>query len=105
MSAATRARRMNESASIIVLERGGFISFANCGLPYFLGGTIKEEQKLLIATPELVSQRFNIDARVRHEVRRIDRANHRVYGLDHSTGQEFQLDYDKLILATGASPI
>jgi NADPH-dependent 2,4-dienoyl-CoA reductase/sulfur reductase-like enzyme/rhodanese-related sulfurtransferase len=105
MSAATRARRMNEQASITVLEKTGHISFANCGLPYFIGGQIKDERSLFLTTPDLVSKRYRIDARVHHEVTVIDRAAHRVEGINHETGESFTLLYDKLILAPGASPI
>jgi len=105
MSAATRARRMNENAKIIVLEKGGFISFANCGLPYYLNGRIDSEDKLLITTPANVHKRFNIDARVHHEAISIDRANRQVKVLDHATGQTYALAYDKLILAPGAAPV
>ncbi len=105
MSAATRARRMNETASIIVLEKSGYVSFANCGLPYFIGGQIRNEASLFLTTPERVASRYRIDARVRHEVTRIDRLAHLVEGINHLTGQAFSLVYDKLILAPGASPI
>lgn len=105
MSAATRARRMNEQASIIVLERGQYVSFANCGLPYYLGGTIQSEDKLLVATPAMLRKRFNIDARTRHEVTRIDRSAKTVSGVNLATGEAFTLPYDKLILAPGAAPI
>jgi NADPH-dependent 2,4-dienoyl-CoA reductase/sulfur reductase-like enzyme/rhodanese-related sulfurtransferase len=105
MSAAARARRMNEQASITVLERGGFISFANCGLPYYLAGRIAEEDKLLVTTPERARARFNVDARVGHEVTAIDRAARQVQVLERATGRSYPLDYDKLILAPGASPI
>jgi len=105
MSAATRARRLNEDASIIVLEKGGFISFANCGLPYFLSGTIESDRKLLITTPERVRERYNIDARVKQEAIRIDRANREVEVKDHQTGAVYRLPYDKLILAPGASAV
>jgi len=105
MSAATRARRMNEHAAIIVLEKGGYISFANCGLPYYLGGTIKDESQLLVTTASAVRARFNIDVRVKHEVTSIDRSARQVHVLDHTTGTSFVLPFDKLILATGASPI
>lgn len=105
MSAATRARRMNEQARITVLEKGGFISFANCGLPYYLAGQIKEESKLLITDPKRVRERFNIDVRTHHEVTRIDRAGKFVEAIDHATGNTLNLPYDKLILAPGASPI
>lgn len=105
MSAATRARRMNEHASITVLEKGGFISFANCGLPYYLAGRITDESALLVTTPQKVEQRYNIDARVNHEATRIDRKNKSVDVTNLQTGQTEILPYDKLILATGASPI
>lgn len=105
MSAATRARRMNEDASIIVLEKGGFISYASCGLPYYLAGRITEEEKLLITDPKKVKERFGIDARIGHEVKRIDRAGKQVEVIDRATGEPYFLDYDKLILATGATPI
>lgn len=105
MSAATRARRMNESASITVLEKGGFVSFANCGLPYYLGGQIESQEKLLVATPKRLKDRFNIDVRVHHEVTRIDRYNKTVEALDHATGNTLVIPYDKLILAVGAVPI
>jgi NADPH-dependent 2,4-dienoyl-CoA reductase/sulfur reductase-like enzyme/rhodanese-related sulfurtransferase len=105
MSAATRARRMDEDASVVVLERGGFISYANCGLPYYLAGRITDEEKLLLTNPKKVRERFDIDARVGHEVRRIDRATKHVEVTDLATREEYRLPYDKLILATGATPI
>ncbi|MGL5163090.1 MAG: NAD(P)/FAD-dependent oxidoreductase, partial [Plesiomonas shigelloides] len=72
-SAAARARRVSEQAQIIMLERGEYISFANCGLPYHIGGTIPERQSLLLQTPESFKRRFNVEVRVRHEVMGIDR--------------------------------
>jgi NADPH-dependent 2,4-dienoyl-CoA reductase/sulfur reductase-like enzyme len=105
MSAATRARRMNESAEIVVLEKGDYISFANCGLPYYLGGTIRSEQRLLVTTPQAVQARYAIDVRVRHEVTAIDRSVRQVAVTDLESGQRYTLGYDKLILATGATPI
>lgn len=105
MSAATRARRMNESATITVIERGGFISFANCGLPYHIADRIASEDKLLITTAKKVRQRFNIIVRVNTEATRIDRAAKSVEVRDLATGQTQSLPYDKLILALGASPI
>lgn len=105
MSAATRARRMNEHANITVLEKGGFISFANCGLPYHLGGTIPDESKLLVTTAAAVRERFRIDARVGHEVTSIDRKAKTVTATNLRTGESMTLAYDRLILATGAVPI
>ena len=105
MSAATRARRCNESAQITVLEKGGEISFANCGLPYYLDGRIPTRDKLLLTNPRAVVARYNIDARVRHEVLAIDRAARQVQVLDIAAGNVYSLPYDKLILAPGAAPI
>jgi NADPH-dependent 2,4-dienoyl-CoA reductase/sulfur reductase-like enzyme/rhodanese-related sulfurtransferase len=104
-SAATRARRINESARIVVFEKGEHVSFANCGLPYHIGGQIAERGKLLLATPESFRSAFNIDVRTRHEVLAIDRAGKRVQVLNHRTGERFHEPYDKLILAPGAAPI
>jgi NADPH-dependent 2,4-dienoyl-CoA reductase/sulfur reductase-like enzyme/rhodanese-related sulfurtransferase len=105
MSAATRARRINESADIVVIERGGFISFANCGLPYHIAGRIEPEAKLLLTTPQAVAARFRIDARVREEALSIDRATKSVTLKRLDDGSTYALPYDKLILAPGATPI
>ena len=105
MSAATRARRLNESAQITVLEKGGFISFANCGLPYHLSGRIASQDSLLLTDPERARRRYNLDARVFHEVTAIDRKNKTASGINLHTQQPFSMPYDKLILAPGASPI
>lgn len=105
MSAATRARRMNEDAEITVIEKGGYISFANCGLPYHLAGRIEQEKDLLLTTPEKVRQRFRIDARVHQEALRIDRARKIVEVKKLAEGSTYELPYDKLILAPGAAPI
>ncbi|HET9957029.1 MAG TPA: FAD-dependent oxidoreductase [Polyangiaceae bacterium] len=105
MSAATRARRVNEHASIIVLERSGYISFANCGLPYYLSGKIKNQADLFLTTPARVGSRFRIDARVHHEVTRVDRTRRCVEGINRLTQESFVVPYDKLILAPGAKPL
>ncbi len=105
MSAATRARRMNEQAEIVVLEKGGYISFANCGLPYHLAGRIESESELLLSTPEKVWSRFRIDARVGQEALSIDRAKKLIRVKRLSDATEYDLPYDKLILAPGASAI
>ncbi len=105
MSAATRARRVNESAEIVVLEKGGFVSFANCGLPYYLAGRIAPESKLLVTDARKLRERFNIDARTGHEVMRVDRSGKEVEVRDHVHGKTYSLGYDKLILATGAAAI
>ncbi len=105
MSAAARARRMNESAQITVLEKNGFISFANCGLPYYLAGRIDSRDKLLVTTQQTVKERFDIDTRVHSEVTAIDRSAKTVSVTDHAGGTTYTLAFDKLIIATGASPI
>jgi NADPH-dependent 2,4-dienoyl-CoA reductase/sulfur reductase-like enzyme/rhodanese-related sulfurtransferase len=104
-SAATRARRANENARIVLLEKDEHVSFANCGLPYYLGGEIQDREKLLVAKPKLFEERYGIDARTHQEVIAIDRAARRVTVEDRHNGGTYQLSYDRLILATGASPI
>ncbi len=104
-SAATRARRMNEKARIILLEKDAYVSFANCGLPYHLGGVIQDRAKLLVAKPELFKKRFNIEVRIRHEALAIDRATKTVRIRDHVAGADYEESYDKLILAPGAAPL
>jgi len=104
-SAAARARRMNETATIIMLEKDEHVSFANCGLPYYVGGEIKDREKLLVAKPEKFRDWFNIDVRPRNEATTIDRPRKAVTVKSHETGEEYELAYDKLILAPGASPI
>jgi len=104
-SFAARMRRLDESAEIIILERGPHISFANCGLPYFVSGEIAREDKLLVSTPESFSRRFRVDVRVRNEVLSIDRHAQTAEVVDHSTKRRYQQPYSKLILAPGAEPI
>ena len=103
-SAAARARRLSESADIILFERGPDISFANCGLPYFIGNTIKNRASLLVTTPDKLRQRFKVDVRTLTEVIAIDRQNRSVTVCDVAQGHEYQESYDRLILATGAAP-
>lgn len=104
-SAAARARRLSESAEIVLFERGPDVSFANCGLPYYLGGEIVDRSKLLVVTPQRMRERFRLDVRTRSSVERIDRAAKRVRVRELSTGREYNESYDKLILAPGAAPI
>lgn len=104
-SAATRARRLNEEAEIIVFEKDEYVSFANCGLPYYLGGEIADRSKLLVATSEFLTQRFRLDVRTRQEVVAIDRAAKTVTVKDLRQATTYEQRYDKLILATGASPV
>ena len=101
-SAAARARRLSEEAEIIVFERGPHVSFANCGLPYFVGGEIAEENELLLQTPQALRARFNLDVRVRTEVRAIDRQAKRVKVRELDTGREYEQPYDALVLSPGA---
>lgn len=104
-SAAARARRLSEDAEIVLIERGPDISFANCGLPYHIGGEIAQREKLLIVTPDRMRQRFNLDVRVRSSVESIDRAAKKVRIRDLASGREYEESYDKLILAPGAAPL
>jgi NADPH-dependent 2,4-dienoyl-CoA reductase/sulfur reductase-like enzyme/rhodanese-related sulfurtransferase len=104
-SAATRARRLNEHAQIILFEKDAHVSFANCGLPYYLGGEITDRAKLLVAKPELLEKRFRIQVRTRHLVTAIDRQRKIITVLARDSGQTFEQPYDKLILSPGAAPI
>jgi NADPH-dependent 2,4-dienoyl-CoA reductase/sulfur reductase-like enzyme/peroxiredoxin family protein/TusA-related sulfurtransferase/rhodanese-related sulfurtransferase len=104
-TAAARARRLNEEAEIVVLERGPYVSFANCGLPYFVGGEIPARDALLLQTPAGLKARYNIDVRVQNEVVEIDRKQREVVVLDLQSGRTYRERYDKLILSPGASPI
>lgn len=105
MSAATRLRRLDEQASIVVLERSGYVSFANCGLPYHVGGVIAERGQLLLQTPESLAARFALDVRVHTEAVAIDRERRVVAIRDTVTGATDELAYDKLILSPGARPV
>ena len=102
---ATRLRRLNEKAEIILVERGNFISFANCGLPYYIGDVIKNKKDLLVQTPESFNKRFNIDVRIKQEVIDIDRKAKTVKIRNLQTNDEYEETYDKLVLAPGAKPI
>src|SRR5580704_9683941 len=104
-SAATRARRLSEEAEIVLIERGPDVSFANCGLPYHIGGEIADRKKLLVTTPERLQARFRLDVRVSSSVEAIDRAAKKVRIRDLSAGREYEESYDKLILAPGAAPL
>ncbi len=104
-SAAVRARRLDEQADIVLLEKGGYISFANCGLPYYIGDTIKRRKDLLVQTPKAMKARFNIDVRVENEAVKIDPAAKTVKVQNHATGETYQEPYDKLIIATGSVPV
>lgn len=104
-SAAARLRRLDEQAEIILFERGEYISFANCGLPYYIGGTITNQSELTLQTPESFHARFRIDVRVMHEVTGIDREAKTITVLNSLTRETYTESYDKLILSPGAEPI
>ncbi|MDF1488939.1 FAD-dependent oxidoreductase [Tessaracoccus caeni] len=105
MSAATRLRRLDEHAEIVVLEQSGYVSFANCGLPYHVGGVIEERSALLLQTPESLGSRFRIDVRVNTEATTIDRDAKTVSVRHTLTGETGTLSYDALILSPGARPV
>ena len=104
-TAAARLRRLDEHAQIIMFERGGFISFANCGLPYHIGGAIEDRGDLLLQTPYSFRRRFNVDVRVQSEVMAIDREAKTVSVENKQTGETYIESYDKLILSPGGAPI
>jgi NADPH-dependent 2,4-dienoyl-CoA reductase/sulfur reductase-like enzyme/rhodanese-related sulfurtransferase len=104
-SAAARARRLCEQCEIVVFERGPHASFANCGLPYFVGGEIVSPDDLLVQTPESLRARFNLDVRVNAEVIGIDRTARLVKVRERISGREYEQPYDALILSTGATPL
>lgn len=104
-SCAARLRRLCEHCEIVLIDKGEHVSFANCGLPYFVGNVIKEEQKLLVATPDLFQNRFNIQVLVQHEVTAIDRQAKTVSVTNLQDGSETEMHYDALVLSTGAKAI
>lgn len=104
-TAATRLRRLDESLEIIILERGDYISYANCGLPYYIGDVIKERENLLVQTPQVMKNRYHIDVRTGNEALAIHPEKKEVVILDHNSKTEYTESYDTLIIATGSSPI
>ena len=105
MSAAARLRRLDATAEIVVLERSGNVSYANCGLPYYVGGIIQNEDALLLQTPENLHKRFRLDVRVNTEVVEINKSKKEIVAVDHAKNSQFTLSYDKLILSPGAAPV
>ena len=103
-SAAARLRRLDEQAEIIMLERDEYISFANCGLPYYIGGTIQDRNRLLVQTPKSMRTRFNIDVRIHSEVTRVDSVNKKVTVNSRERGT-YEESFDTLILSPGAKAI
>lgn len=104
-SVAARARRLSEEAHIVVIERGSFVSYANCGLPFHISGEIEDRESLLVQTPEGLRNRFGLDVRTRTEALRIDRANKELELRDLETGKTYSERYDDLVLAPGAAPL
>ena len=105
MSAAARLRRLDEAATIIVVERGEYISYANCGLPYYIGDVITDRSLLLVQTPDSFKQRFNVDVRVLHEAIAVHPDQKSVRVRDLQSGREYEQPYDKLLLSPGGSPV
>lgn len=103
-TAAARIRRADENAEIVLVEKGKYISYANCGLPYYIGGVIKSRDKLFVQTPEAFSRRFNVDVRTRHEALSIDTERHEV-SIKRADGTTYTETYDRLLLSPGAEPV
>ena len=102
---AARLRRLNKDVEIIMFEKGNYVSYANCGLPYYVSGEIREKSDLLLMTPELFKQRFQVDVRVGSDVKAIDPKNQTVSVYNHITEKTYQESYDQLVIATGSAPI
>lgn len=102
---ATRLRRLDENSKIIIFEKGEYISFANCGLPYYIGEKIKEEEDLILQTPKSFKDRFNIDVRLLNEVIDINKKKKEIVIKDLKTNKIYIENYDKLVLSPGAEPI
>ncbi|MHA2255699.1 MAG: FAD-dependent oxidoreductase, partial [Candidatus Heimdallarchaeaceae archaeon] len=93
-TAAVRLRRLDEYAEITILERGEYVSFGNCGLPYYVGGVIKDKEKLILVTPDTFHRRFNIDVKLNNEAISIDKVKKQVSVRDHKRNEDYLLDYD-----------
>jgi len=104
MSCAARVKRLNDSMEVVIFEKGNDVSFANCGMPYYIGGIISEREKMLVQTPESLQKRYGLDVRVRHEVIKIDRETRKVTVKNLETGDSFDESYNKLVLSPGAAP-
>lgn len=104
-SCAARLRRLDENAKIIILEKGDYISYANCGLPYYTGGVIKERDALFLMTPEEMEKKYNLEVRVKNEAVSIDKNRKTVSVKRLETGEIYEESYDKLVIATGSSPL
>lgn len=104
-SAAARARRLDESAEIIIFEKGPHVSFSNCALPFHLSGIVEDVDSLVLMDPETFKSQYNIEVRVENEVIKINREQKTILVKDLTTGEEYEEHYDKLVLSPGASPI
>ncbi|MGD9569870.1 MAG: FAD-dependent oxidoreductase [Sedimentibacter sp.] len=104
-STAARLRRLDETSEIIMFERGSYISYANCGLPYHIGNVIKERESLLLQTPEAMSKKYNVDVRIDSEVIKIDKENKTVEVKKTKTGETYTENYDVLVVSTGSTPL
>ena len=104
-TALARLRRLDENAEIVLFERGEYISFANCGLPYYIGGVIENRDSLLVQTPEGIMKRFDVDVRVKSEVIKILKDEKKVVVRNLETNEEYEETYDYLILSTGSTPL
>ena len=104
-TAAARLRRNSEAAQIVLVERGPYISFANCGLPYHISGAISEREQLLVTSAEAFHERYRVDVRVRTEAIAIDRARQTVRLRNLETGEEYDESYDRVLLSPGAEPV
>jgi len=102
---AARLRRLDENIEIIIMEKGDYISYANCGLPYYIGDVIKDREALLLQTPDMMKQRFNIDVRTGNEVISINKEEKNIKVKKHSDGSDYVESYDYLVISTGSSPI
>ena len=102
---AARLRRLNKDVEMIVFEKGNYVSYANCGLPYYVSGEIQGKDDLLLMTPQLFYDRFQIDVRVASEVTAIHPENKSISVYNHMTGETYEENYDQLVIATGSSPI
>ena len=103
-TAIARLRRLDENAEILLLEKGKYVSFANCGLPYYIGGAIENRDSLFVTTKESIEDKYNIQIRTENEVVSIDKDNKTIKILDHTSGNEYEESYDKLLLSTGSKP-
>lgn len=104
-TAAARLRRLDEQMEIVMLERGEYISYANCGLPYYIGDTIKSRDALLLQTPQAMKKKFNIDVRIQSEVTQINKERKTVTVTEVVTGKSYEESYDALVIATGSTPL